>query len=129
MSYERMMGMGTNGTSNVSGRSPVRLLAHPILTLKRPSSTPSVPSVTDWPMFNGGGATPSTPSSTSDEEPSSETGPEPSFLTTQESSPLPWIIGIGAVAAVGIGGFFLWRFLTKEEEPRPAAPAAPPAGV
>jgi hypothetical protein len=124
MSYEYEYAMGSNGTSNVSGSTGVHRLAHPILTLKRTTATPSTPSTTEWPMFNGGS---STPPPVPSEDPGAAPD-EPDFMTTtEEPSAMPWIIGIGAVTALGVGGFFLWKYLSKEETPSslPKAPVAP----
>jgi hypothetical protein len=122
MSYERGVGLGTNGTSNAGGAATtgVHLIA-PMVQLKRvsqPTPAPGSYDPTGWP---------STPPPSPADEPVREE-PEPnSFMTTREApSSMPWIIGIGAVSVLGIGGFLLWRYMSKEEESGPAPTPVPP---
>ena len=116
--YETHVGMGTNGTSNVA--SGVHRLTHPLLRLATTIKTPEAPSsVTDWPMFNGGGNTDAPPEAPSNDD--VEPAEDLTSVTEESTSVMPWVIGIGAVAALGVGGFFLWKYMSKDEEAAPAA--------
>lgn len=118
-----MDGMGTNGTSNVSVNR--RLIDIPV-GMKARTIAPSTPATT----FD----TPWGAPAQDDTEPSDERSEEEDdFMTTTEegpgSSPMPWIIGIGAVAALGVGSVFLWKFLSKDEEPQMGSSPSPVPNV
>lgn len=115
MSYEYEYALGTNGTSNVG---QIRRIVLPGAIKAVHSVSPAVPTST-WPTFDGGGSQPvNGGSSAPDDDPGAAPDEPDDFMTTtEEPSAMPWIIGLGAVTALGVGGFFLWRHLSKEEGP------------